>query len=302
VQNNLIPNETTAEGTDSSLVGVTVFGADGFTIGSSSSTSGPYADTTGSGMVAWAWKGGSTHSHENYNATAGFSIIKWTGDDDSMMDSSQTVSHSLGATPDFIIAKNRTNNASGTGSWIVYHKDLTAGDFQKLNVGYAKFTASVSLIDNIDSNSVDFASSSTVVWPEVAEYLNYGGTGMGDEDTYIAYLFSEVAGYSKFGTYTANASDDGPFVWCGFKPSFLIVKRIESSNWAMYDSKRPGYNVIDGVLFPDAADAEYFGHGDQVDFLSNGFKVRFDSVPINYLDDYIFAAFASQPFKYASAR
>jgi hypothetical protein len=179
---------------------------------------------------------------------------------------------------------------------------LPAGDFLKLNDFVAKFTSGTPLIDNIDSNSVDFASSSTVVWPEEEEYLNYGGTGMGDEDTYIAYLFSEVAGYSKFGTYTGNASDDGPFVWCGFKPSFLIVKRIESSNWGMYDSKRPGYNVIDGVLWPDGADAETFSLGDQVDFLSNGFKVRSDSVPINLSDDYIFAAFAEKPFKYASAR
>ena len=293
--NFLATNSTGAEGTDSTKFKSFVTG--GIDVGDHDGTGNSSDD-----YVAWNWKGGSTHSHENYNATAGFSIIKWTGDDDSMADSSQTVSHTLGATPDFIIAKNRTNNASGTGSWIVYHKDLPAGDFLKLDDNAAKFTPETSLISSIGIGTVAFASDAQGLSP-TNEYLNFGGeVDVSDADTYIAYLFSEVGGYSKFGSYEGNTDADGPFVWCGFRPAMVMIKTTSSDRWVISDAGRNPYNVVTGELNPNDSATEDTS-STPFDFLSNGFKLRRAGNVFNATGrDYIFAAFAEKPLKYATAR
>ena len=94
-------------------------------------------------------------------------------------------------------------------------------------------------------------------------------------EDYVAYCFAPVAGYSAFGKYTGNNSTNGPFVYTGFRPAFLIIKRTDSTKgWMMIDSTRNPDNVIKGSLFPHATDTEFTGSGHEVDFLSNGFKCR----------------------------
>ena len=121
-------------------------------------------------------------------------------------------------------------------------------------------------------------------------------------DLYVAYLWAEVAGFSKFGSYTGNGSSDGPFVHTGFRPSFVLVKMSSSTgNWTMLDDVRGGYNVDNDPLYPNLSNAE--GTTDLIDILSNGFKVRTTDATLNTSSGtYIFAAFAESPFKYANAR
>ena len=121
-------------------------------------------------------------------------------------------------------------------------------------------------------------------------------------DDYIAYLFSEVAGYSKFGKYSGNSDADGPFVWCGFKPAMVMIKTTSSDRWVISDAGRNPYNPVTGELNPD--DSAYEDTtSTPFDFLSNGFKLRRTGNVFNASSrDYIFAAFASAPFKYSSAR
>jgi hypothetical protein len=120
---------------------------------------------------------------------------------------------------------------------------------------------------------------------------------------YIAYLWAEIPGYSKFGSYTGNGSSDGPFVYCGFKPRFVMWKRVDStSNWAIVDAARKPSNPLSNALFPDGSWVENPSSPDEAcDFLSNGFKARNTIYNVSN-GIYIFAAFAETPFKYANAR
>jgi hypothetical protein len=120
----------------------------------------------------------------------------------------------------------------------------------------------------------------------------------------VAYCFAPVAGYSSFGSYTGNGSTDGPFVYTGFRPRWVMVKRTDSTgNWTIKDTSRPGYNVTNLNLFPNLANAETTEY--TVDLLSNGFKVRETAFPNDWNASggtYIYAAFAESPFQYARAR
>ena len=218
------------------------------------------------------------------------------------MDASQTVSHSLEATPDFIIAKNRTNVSMGAQDWIVYHKDLTSDYFLRLNTTGAQFdgaqgSSAEALINTIGVNSVAFASDTS----STMETLNY------DAETYIAYLFSEVEGYSKFGSYVGNNDVNGPFVWCGFRPTWILFKSYTTGGgatyeWTLIDTARSAYNIERAALSPDNSNAEDTDDIGDVDILSNGFKLRGTQNNTNGSNTYIFAAFAEKPFKYAAAR
>jgi len=276
VQKSLESDTVDAEVTESSNVGVTVFGADGFTIGSSSSTTGPYADQTGTGMVGWGWK---------QDSTPGFKIVEWTGD----TNTSQEIDTSgLGAAPDFGIFKSLAS-----ANWYVYHKSLTTMNYIVLNEPDTQTTYGDYLwtVGEWDSDSIKVGNDT---------YFLDLNTNTQD---YVAYLFSEVSGFSKFGIYTANQAVDGPFVWLGFRPAFLMIKERSSSyeNWVMLDSKRSTFNLADDYIYADTGGSEGDGYNG-VDFLSNGFKVRTGGDSINYGTDYIFAAFAESPFKYSSAR
>ena len=119
----------------------------------------------------------------------------------------------------------------------------------------------------------------------------------------LAILFAEVAGFSKFGSYTGNASTDGPFVWCGFRPRWVMVKNVTTGalNWLIWDAARTTYNLVDYALYPNGSNVEVSGWS--LDFLANGFKIRDTEANLNESGStHIFAAFAESPFKYARAR
>ena len=245
-------------------------------------------------------------SSEKYNASAGFTIISYSGDGASDGDD-QTLDHSLGVPLEFVIAKGRTNNDSmDNGNWVVYHKDLTDGDYLTLNSNSASDTpyneykliepyVSGSQHSVIVSNDTDSAGTDYL-------YLNSGpDNGVGED--YILYGWAGVEGYSKFGKYTGNGSTDGPFIYTGFRPAFVLWKRAtgSSNSWNIMDNKREGYNPQNDLLFPDSSTSE--SNVTDQELLSNGFKLRTSGAGRNANNEtFIYAAFAESPFKHANAR
>ena len=247
-----------------------------------------------------------SYPESNYNAAAGFSIAKWTGDDDSSSDSAQTVNHNLGVVPEMIIAKNRTNNAASGGDWLVYHKDLTSGSYLKLNETDTETAWYNAFFDSITATKVDFGSDSSSM-----HYLNYGGDGTGttSADDYVGYFFASVEGYSKVGSYTGNGNNgDGTFVYCGFKPAYIMVKPIDVGHgWHVHDAVRSPSNISDLEIRVNEYIVEYsvltVGGFDRIDILSNGFKNLHSNDGFNGSGDrYLFYAVAESPLKTALAR
>ena len=263
---------------------ITAFISTGFTIGT-----GGDVNANTEKIVAWNWKanGGSrttfTESGANpgggyqANTTAGFSIVDYTG-----TGSAGTVSHGLGAEPKVLIVKNR----DATTDWAVYHRNASSAgndSYLELNTSDAVATAGTVWNDTSPSSSVFTVGTNTKTNT--------------DGEKYIAYCFTEVKGYSKFGSYTGNASANGPFVYTGFKPAWVMVKNAGGvDNWALHDHKRPGYNGNDGELFPNENYAESTGTI-RFDFLSNGFKIRHTGSAINSNgQNIVYMAFAENPF------
>jgi len=247
-------------------------------------------------IVAWNWKGagsassnsdGTLTSSVSANTTAGFSIVSWT----STGTTGSTIGHGLGVKPDVIILKGR--NTSEAQPWRVYHTELGA-------------TGSVMLNQN------NAYSAQTGVWNDTeptSSVFTVGSFGSTNENTknYIAYCFSGVAGYSKFGKYTGNASADGPFVFTGFRPAFILFKNSSTTtNWEIYDTTRP-YGVHNPAFRPLYANLnsteETHASLPALDILSNGFKPRstWDEFNKNG-DSIVYFAFAESPFKYSRAR
>ena len=269
VQQDLGSNLTTDETTEAQ--GLTAFGANGFTIGTLAKI-----NTSTATYVGWAW---------DESAINGLDIVSYTGNG-----TARTISHNLGVAPKMIIVKARTTASTDQG-WPVYHASNTAAP----ETDY--------LLLSSDAATADLDT----VWNDTAPTASVFSVGTGalvntNNDTYIAYLFSEVEGFSKFGSYTGNGSSDGPFVWCGFRPALVISKNTGGTgNWTILDNQREGYNVDNDPLFPNLSNAE--GTTDLFDFLSNGFKTRSTDSSVNTSGtNYIFAAFAEAPFKYARAR
>ena len=232
--------------------------------------------------VAWCWKAGgaavsntdgSITSQVSVNQDAGFSIVSYTGNG-----GVPTVGHGLGVAPSFIIAKNR--DTAGTG-WAVYHQSIGATDYVRLDDTLAT-SADIRFWN-------DTAPTSTVVQLGTLGWVN----GNGDE--HIMYCWSEVPGFSKFGSYTGNGNADGPFIHLGFKPAWLLLKRTDStSSWFMLDTTRDTYNVSQNYFIADGNNAE--ATYTSVDFLSNGFKPRNSSSSFNTNGaTHIYAAFAEAP-------
>jgi len=197
-------------------------------------------------------------------ATPGFDIINGTG--------GTAVNHNLGVAPDFVIFKYR----DATSDWNVYHKDVTSTS-QRLKLNSTVAVESISASWTI--NSTNFA---------------YGG----GSNTWVGYLFAEVESYSKFGSYTGNVSTDGPFVYCGFRPSFLLFKRSSAAeDWVITDSVRRTYNQMNGGLRPNGSYIEFSSDDVAFDFTANGFKIRAADVKTNGSGStYIFMALAENPF------
>lgn len=249
----------------------------------------------GSGFtyVGWNWLAGngtssntdgSITSTVSVNQKAGFSVVSYAGNGVN----GATAGHGLGVTPDMVILKNR----NGTNAWRVYHSILGTSPTQTL---YLNLTDG----STTDPNIITGVNSSTMSLGISAGNASVNGSG----NNYIAYCFAEVEGYSKFGSYTGNGSTDGPFVYCGFRPAWVMVKRTDStSNWYLWDDRRFGYNVANKPLFPNLSDAEDTG-ATNLDLLSNGFKWRNSGTPYNASGGtYIFMAFAEMPAKYSLGR
>ena len=205
--------------------------------------------------AAWQWlaangtasnENGSIASTVSANTTAGFSIVDYTGNGTA----GATVGHGLGVKPSMLICKNRDN----TEQWIVYQEDQGATKYGLLN-STAAFASSSGAWNNTEPTS---------------SVVTLGGGGFGtnvSSNDMIMYAFAEVEGFSKFGSYTGNGSTDGPFVWCGFRPAFVMFKKSSGADsWEIFDNTRPGYNATDLGLFPNTADSESTGRN--IDILS----------------------------------
>ena len=230
---------------------------------------------------------GSIQSKVKVNATAGFSIVSYTG-----TGSNATVGHGLGVAPQTFIVKKR--NDSGT-NWRVYHHRLNGGSSPE-NYGLV-LNSTFAELDRDDFN--DTAPTSTNF--AVGTHTSTNNSG----HTYIAYCFSEVAGYSKFGSYTGNGNADGTFVFTGFRPAWILMKRTDTTGaWKIFDNKRPNpFNVIDARIEADSSGAESTNSVYSIDLLSNGFKLRGTSGEQNGNGNtFIYLAFSESPFKNARAR
>jgi hypothetical protein len=229
----IFTNATNAENTYSGTL--TSFNSDGFTLGSDNAT-----NQNGNGYVAWCWDAGSSTvtntqgsitSQVRANASAGFSVVTYTGTGSL----TATFGHGLGVTPGFFIIKNRSSSCN----WMGYHSATGKDAYYDFNTTNAVQTT----IPNIWGTSGPSSSLITVTGP----YLLNNQSGQ----NYVCYAWSPVAGYSSFGSYTGNGSSDGPFVFTGHRSRFLMIKRTDSaSDWMMFDALRPSYNAITGQLSP----------------------------------------------------
>ena len=282
VANHLESNNTDAEKSSS---GIGSFDSDGWTFNST----GVSFNTSGGTYAGWNWLAGGTGvsntqgtiaSTVSVNTTSGFSIVSYTG-----TGANATVGHGLGVAPSMLIVKNR----SAVGNWRCYHKSL--GETQLIR---------------LDTTNATLTNAS---WNNTTPTANVFSIGVNDDvnqngGTHIAYCFAEVKGFSKFGSYTGNGSTDGTFVYLGFKPAFVIIKRSSSTgNWELFDNKRDIDNLVGHFLEANTtgAESDLSASHTPLDFLSNGFKLRNSSLTgdtnINLSGStYIYMAFAESPF------
>jgi len=269
-----ILNDSDAETTTTTYV--KAFNSDGFRVGTAANVNG-----NTNTIVAYAFKGGGTAvsntdgtitSSVSANTTAGFSIVSWTG----TQTASQTVGHGLTTAPDLVIYKARDEAAN----WVVGSSALSATQYLILDV----------------SNAV--ASNSTYIPSQPSNtVLNLGSvSSVNNDENMIAYCWHSVEGYSKIGLYTGNGSADGPFVYLGFKPAFLMIKSVSTGDWAIHDAARFPNNPSTQMLRANSSGGES-GTGNDVDFLSNGFRIRNTVSTVNSNSvNYLYMAFAEHPF------
>jgi hypothetical protein len=272
-------NSNSAEITNAAI---SSFNSDGFTL-----TSDVGLNRSGSTYVGWQWaaNGGTTSTNTDgsitstvqANTTAGFSIVTYTGNNTG----GATIGHGLGVAPKVVFTKTRAI----ADNWLVYHEGIGATKYLTLNTTSASATSTGAWNDT--------APSSTVVTLGSFDNSN-------DNDNMVAYCFAEIQGYSEFSSYTGNGNADGPFVYTGFKPTWVMIKNtIAGEDWLIWDVKRdtanaPG-NPMTGRLKANDTIAEV--NGNDIDFLSNGFKIRTDSGYGNGSGNtIIYMAFAENPF------
>ena len=277
--NVLYTNNNDAEATGVTA-GISAWNSDGYVTGSQGALNG-----NGKTFVAWNWKAngtgsantvGSINSTVSANTTSGFSIVSYTGNGGS---TPKTVGHGLGVAPKMIIIKPRNL----TYDWMTYNENVGATKGMCLNTTQAPFTS---------SNFNDTAPTTSVFSVKNNATNETNGN-------YIAYCFAEKQGYSKFGSYTGNGNADGTFVYTGFKPAFVLVKRTDAvANWSLIDNTRDPFNVTYHFLEPNVSDVEFTPSGPQAafDFCSQGFKCRSTNGAINASGGtYIYMAFAEAP-------
>jgi len=258
---------------------LTAFGSDGFTLGAFNDV-----NESSNTFVSWNWKAngsgsantvGVIDSTVSVNATSGFTIVKWVATDENT-----TIGHGLGVAPKVIIVKSMTS----TQPWIMGHGSL----------GFTK---------NLYLNQTDAENTSSTMWVNTAPTSTVFTTGTNDNvaqngQTFIAYCFSEVQGFSKFGSYIGNGNADGTFVYTGFSPAFLLIKNAtDTENWYILDNKRPGYNTNNYYLLPSTSGAEGTSTTLATSLLSNGFKINNTDTSMNTTGKtYVYMAFAENPF------
>jgi hypothetical protein len=278
----LFSNSDSAE--SSSSTQLYSFDSDGFSNGTSGGT-----NQSGEDYVAWCWKAGgaavsntdgSITTQVSVNQTAGFSIATYTG-----TGANATIGHGLGVAPAFAIFK-ATNSVK---HWLVYHQSL--GETHGIYLSLTGDSEDLAQFFN------DTAPSSTTISIGTNSGINLNNT-----TTYVAYSWAEIEGYSKFGSYTGNGNADGPFVYCGFKPAFVMVKSSTSTtNWLIMDNARNSTNPVDLDFYANLNNIE--SQSPRFDYVSNGFKVRNTSSEMNTNNaTYIFMAFAESPFQTANAK
>jgi hypothetical protein len=281
---NLFTNTTGAEATFTGF-GVSALNSNGFNL----IGNGSYTNASGTNYVAWQWKAGGTAvtntagsitSQVSANTTSGFSIVTYTG-----TGSNATVGHGLGVAPSWVIVKGRN---VGSTNWFIY--TATQG-----NTKYLDFSTGAGGTDTSAWNST--SPTSTVFSVGTSYYTNYAAT------TYVAYCWAPIAGYSAFGSYTGNGSADGSFVYLGFRPRLVMIKRTDTTaNWFIFDTARDTYNAAGLELYPNLSNAEADGRPD-LDILSNGMKMRSTATGQNASGGtYVYACWAENPFKYSNAR
>jgi hypothetical protein len=212
------------------------------------------------------------------NPTAGFSIVTYTG-----TGVAATVGHGLNVQPYFIVAKNR-NTAN---DWPVWHNSLSAVNNYLLLNGTAQQATSSQIYNGAPTSSIVNVGDGSII----------NGSG----NSTVMYCFAPVAGYSAFGSYTGTQ----PFIYTGFRPRWIMVRRydVASSQWVIFDSARSGYNADNDTLCANQSNSENaFVGSNELDILSNGFKFKVTRAITNGSNNYIYAAFAESPFKYARAR
>ena len=272
-------DQNSAQSTETGMI--TSFNTNGFSLGTTSTS-----NANGENYASWNWKcatgvsgtttgSGSSRSYSGrVNTTAGISIINYAGNSTS----GHTIPHHLGATPKIIILKNMGD----AGDWIVH-------------VGALNDPEKVVYINATDAGT-NFNAGFNSTNPTSSVFTLGNNAAVNDDNQqYIAYSFAEKKGYSKFGKYTGNGNADGPFIYTGFKPAFVILKKTSGAdNWTINDNKRVGYNVDNNELFPNLTNAE--DTNDVLELVSNGFKLRHTAGRHNTSGGtYIYMAFAEQP-------
>jgi hypothetical protein len=293
VRNVLISNSSVQEQTEPVGSSLESLNSNGFTLGRGVAT---YANvnTSAQTYVAWQWKAGDSvvtntqgtiTSQVNANTTAGFSIITYTGNGTA----GATVGHGLGVVPSMIIVKSRKSTAD-----------------------FCVYTAATTSVNRLLLSQNNNAAADSTMWNNTAPTSSVFsiGTNIGVNAgtvNYVAYCFAEIAGFSRFGSYTGNNSADGPFVFCGFRPKWVMIKRTDvAGDWYIHDTSRDTYNAGIANVASNLAFAENsFVSTSYFDCVSNGFKLRQDNTSGYHNASggtYIFAAFAEHPFKYSLAR
>ena len=273
---------------------VSAFNSNGFSLVAGSVDS-RQTNASGDAYIGWQWKAGGTAvsntagsiaSSVSANTTAGFSVVTYTGNDTT----GATVGHGLGVAPSMIIVKER----SQVRDWSVYHISTGNTGGLRLNGTGANETTRTGWWNNTTPSStvITLGGSTGNDWYQTNQTGN----------TYVAYCFAPVAGYSAFGKYTGNGSADGPFVYTGFRPRWIMLKRTDTtSDWTIWDTARDVANASVNRLFPNLSTAETVGVN--FDITSNGFKLRDSGAAVNASGGtYIYYAVAENPFAYSNAR
>ena len=261
------------------------FNSDGFQAGESLDH---HTNINTDSMVAWQWKanGGTTSTNSTgdinttvqTDSTSGFSIITYTGNNTD----NQTIGHGLGAVPGWAVFKSREGAVAGTGNWVTHHQSFSGTEYQ-----FITNTAKVSTNNNFKSSPTN-------------SIFTLGNSDVNESEDIVCYAWAPIQGFSKFGTYEGNGNADGPFVYTGFKPAFVIIKNIDGTGdeWVMLTGKiatGTNSNPLTDALYANTTGAETGTY--TLDFLSNGFKIRHTSGATNTDDEtYSYMAWAEQPF------